>query len=128
MVAVMVWCGAAMEPASNKAIQLESVMTKAASIKGSELTIADADAATNDEADDETDDEDDYKDNGVNNGVQIVVATLLSRLLGVGVSESDRKCSSSGAAIVLVDLGATACQRFACRPGRAFAALALFDR
>jgi len=128
MVAVMVWCGAAkqalLEPASNKAIQLESVMTKAASIKGSELTIADADAATNDEADDETDDEDDYKDNGV----QIVVATLLSRLLGVGVSESDRKCSSSGAAIVLVDLGATACQRFACRPGRAFAALALFDR
>jgi len=87
-------------------------------------TIADADAATNDEADDETDDEDDYKENGV----QIVVATLLSRLLGVGVSESDRKCSSSGAAIVLVDLGATACQRFACRPGRAFAALALFDR
>ena len=110
-----------MQPASNTAIQLESVMTMAASIKGSELTIADADAATNEEADDENDDEDDYEDNRV----QSVVATLLSCLLGV---RSDRKCSSSSAAIVLVHLGAAAGQRGSRRPGRAFAALALFDR
>ena len=95
-------------------------MTKAASVKGSELTVADADTTADAGYYYPHDDEDNHDDDGV----QVVVATLLSRLLR---ARADRKCGSSRAAIVLVDCGALVHQLCPGGPSRAFAALTLLS-